>query len=118
MPNLISQRISIAPLAVELASKGLILCLGMFFSPSWLMLENALKPFVDIKAVLHSSNTLVAYAAMIQQIRALDPQVILGSLIPSLLLCMLTSILFMTAMIKLANVFSKHAVSRLCSGNS
>lgn len=68
--------------------------LGSFVSPSWLLLKQAMYPFLDLDLLLKKDIGLGTFVQMVGQLQSFGPEALLYKLIPSIFLCGVASCCF------------------------
>ena len=81
--------------AVTKACRLLAVLVGMWLSPTWFLLQQALQPYVDF-SLLEGLNPAVMLALLLR-LNTLSVEVLLGHVAPVLVICLLGSVLYLYA---------------------
>lgn len=79
---------------LERLGSGVMLFAASFVSPSWMLLNSTLKPYIDIRA-LNDPQAAPQVILHFMQVMHANPNQVTEHLIPSLLLCLLVSLGFL-----------------------
>ena len=86
---------SVSDETVTKACRLLAVLVGLWLSPTWFLLQQALQPYVDLN--LLQGLDPAAIIALLLRLDALSSEVLLGHVAPVLVICLLGSVLYLYA---------------------